>query len=337
MVTPLGVLQDLPGFRKPLQPPKGLGPGQQGRQSQLFFRLIQQEVAAAQLQKPGQGQGRGVEVVAAETGLAQVIPGQAVIRIPLHHLSELPQCPGQVIRPVQDESRQQPGMAGNFRVLGLQPGGGQHHLHLAPGFFQLPGIEMVPGQMIPKIEILRPLLEVGQKIGEVAPGLCLAEFPGFVAPVVNVQRRDDLGQVRGMAELLMHPVAETDLRPAGEEPFLQEAAAARLQNFRSPKNRVLGPLHQGFKEGRILFGHAVVPVQPHDPIPRGLLQGEVPGGREIMAPGKVEHPGPQAGGQLRSAVVGAGIHHHRLVHKRDQRGQAPVQVPGFVLNDHAEA
>jgi hypothetical protein len=98
-----------------------------------FSRLIQKEMAAAQFQKPGQGQGRGGEIIMAEAEDTQVVPGQPVIGVMLHHLPELPQGPGQVLEPIPDDGVQEPGMAGDFRILGLEIGGGQHFLELAPG------------------------------------------------------------------------------------------------------------------------------------------------------------------------------------------------------------
>ena len=68
-----------------------------------------------------------------------------------------------------------------------------------------------------------------------------------------------------------------------------------------------------------------------------MLEREIAGGGEIIAPIEMMHFGPVCLGNLHRAIGGAGVHHHYLMRHAIKGGQALIEELLFVFHDHADA
>jgi len=79
--------------------------------------------------------------------------------------------------------------------------------------------------------------------------------------------------------------------------------------------------------------HPLVGVDIEEPVARGLLDGEVARGREIVAPSEMGNLGAVVGRQLDTAINRSGVDDDDLVDHRLERRQAGFKNPLFVAND----
>ncbi len=80
-----------------------------------------------------------------------------------------------------------------------------------------------------------------------------------------------------------------------------------------------------------------VGIEHQDPVPRGMREGLVAGGGEIVLPGEVEGFGSELLGDGDGFVRRAGVHQDDLVHRVLDALQAALEEFFLVLGDHAEA
>ena len=81
----------------------------------------------------------------------------------------------------------------------------------------------------------------------------------------------------------------------------------------------------------------LVRIQHQHPITSSMLEREIAGGGEIIAPIEMMYFGTVGLGDLHRAIGGAGVHHHNLMRHAIEGGQTLIEELLLVFHDHADA
>jgi len=197
--------------------------------------------------------------------------------------------------------------------------------------------QLLANGLVLEVEVVTSRIQVGMQDGAVALGLVsLLDHPRRVAEVAHHDGAEcggastvpnQLGDRR--RHLLVHGESVTDFGPVSKQPRGSEAArlaTAVLVDERQLQRKKRRIVELTLDRLRIPFLHHLVRIQDQDPVVRRLIQGTIPGRREIAGPFQPRDLGSSGRGQAHRPVRRPGVHDDDLVDEPFDGVETPTQA-----------